>query len=48
MAQKKFEEARKVFEWIGVKNGLSPGEAKRRLDTIRFEGESELDAVRAT
>lgn len=47
VAQKKFGEARKVFEWIGEKNGLSPGEAKRRLDTIKFEGESEIDVILA-
>ena len=31
ISKKKFTEARKVFKWIGVKNGINPDEADKRL-----------------
>lgn len=45
IAQKKFDEARLVFQWIGLKNGLPLIEITEKLDSIKFEGEDEIDNI---
>ena len=42
VSQKKFKEAREVFKWIGLKNGLTEKEIDQRLSQIQFEGETIL------
>ena len=39
VSTQKFKEARKVFGWIGKKNGLTEEQITERLERIRFEGE---------
>jgi len=41
IANRKFEEARLVFKWIGMKNGLSIDEIEEKLEAIKFEGEED-------
>ena len=39
VSTQKFTEARKVFAWIGKKNGLTDEVIAERLERIRFDGE---------
>ena len=39
VSQKRFTEAREVFKWIGMKNGLQEDEIEKRMNQIRFDGE---------
>ena len=45
IAQKKFDEARLVFQWIGLKNGLPLVEITEKLDSVKFDGEDEIDNI---
>ena len=45
IATKQFEEARRVFTWIGKVNGLEPKVIQERLDEILFEGEDERETT---
>lgn len=42
VAQRRFADAREVFKWIGIKNGLSLSEIEEKLDKIKFEGEAPI------
>ena len=39
VAQKRFSEAREIFTWIGLKNGLKLDDIQLKLAKITFEGE---------
>ena len=39
VAAKRFDEARKVFKWIGLRNGLSQEEVDRKMKDFLFDGE---------
>jgi len=42
LSKKRFDEARHVFKWIGMQNGLEEEEVNLRLDEIVFDGEERL------
>ena len=42
VASKRYDEARRVFKWIGTKNGVSP-ETVQKMDTFLFDGEEEFN-----
>ena len=39
VAQQRFTEAREVFTWIGLKNGLKLEDIQKKLADIQFDGE---------
>lgn len=41
VAAKRFDDARSVFKWIGLRNGLSQEEVDQRMKDFKFEGEEE-------
>ena len=43
VSKKRFSEARAVFKWMGIKNGISEDEANQRINKIQFEGEKITD-----
>ena len=43
VAAKRFDEARSVFKWIGLKNGLAPDIVEQRMNALIFEGEEEYN-----
>ena len=47
VSQKRFAEARQIFDWIGKHNGLKDEEIMERLSRIRFEDEDEVEAAEA-
>ena len=40
VSQKRFSEAREVFKWIGLKNGLTEEQVEERMNEILFDGET--------
>ena len=43
VSQRRFDEARQVFRYIGLKNGLSAEKISELLDDFKFEGELDKD-----
>ena len=43
VSKKRFDEARDVFKWMGIKNGISEEKANQRMQEIKFEGEIVTD-----
>jgi len=42
VAKRRFEDARRVFMWIGIKNGLTLTEIEIKLDAIKFDDEHQV------
>mmetsp|Transcript_16361 Transcript_16361/g.27666 ORF Transcript_16361/g.27666 Transcript_16361/m.27666 type:complete len:105 (-) Transcript_16361:814-1128(-) len=40
ISQRRFADARQVFTWIGLKNGLKLIDIEQKLELIQFEGEA--------
>ena len=43
ISNNRFTEARDVFKWIGVQNGIDEDQANQILKQIKFEGEQEKE-----
>ena len=45
VAAKRFEDARRVFKWIGIKNGIAPHIVEQKMKNFMFEGEEEFNEL---